>query len=203
MDIKQGKREWDELRDWDCHIYTLRGGSDGKEFAGNGNAVIIPWVRKIPWRRECLPTPVFLPGESPWTEEPEGLQFMGLQRIGHDWMTNTHFCLKGEGTPAFSLAGWLGRPSWPCVKTPHLGCCQASRFRCPSITSHIIYPQRGAFPGRSLRSLRAVVKSADRAAFLLLLTLKNPSSSHLISTLHQLLILSASYHPTPHALHFM
>ena len=23
-----------------------------------------PWVRKIPWRRECLPTPVFMPGES-------------------------------------------------------------------------------------------------------------------------------------------
>ena len=23
-----------------------------------------PWVRKIPWRREWLPTPVFLPGES-------------------------------------------------------------------------------------------------------------------------------------------
>ena len=23
-----------------------------------------PWVRKIPWRREQLPTPVFLPGES-------------------------------------------------------------------------------------------------------------------------------------------
>ena len=22
-----------------------------------------PWVGKIPWRRECLPTPVFLPGE--------------------------------------------------------------------------------------------------------------------------------------------
>ena len=22
-----------------------------------------PWVRKIPWRRECLPTPVFSPGE--------------------------------------------------------------------------------------------------------------------------------------------
>ena len=22
------------------------------------------WVRKIPWRREWLPTPVFLPGES-------------------------------------------------------------------------------------------------------------------------------------------
>ena len=22
-----------------------------------------PWVRKIPWKREWLPTPVFLPGE--------------------------------------------------------------------------------------------------------------------------------------------
>ena len=30
------------------------------------------------------PTPVFLPGESPWIEEPEGLQSMGLQRVGHD-----------------------------------------------------------------------------------------------------------------------
>ena len=24
-----------------------------------------PWVGRIPWRRERLPTPVFLPGESP------------------------------------------------------------------------------------------------------------------------------------------
>ena len=23
-----------------------------------------PWVKKIPWRRACQPTPVFLPGES-------------------------------------------------------------------------------------------------------------------------------------------
>ena len=26
----------------------------------------------------------------PWTEEPGGLQFMGLQRVGHDWATNTN-----------------------------------------------------------------------------------------------------------------
>ena len=25
-------------------------------------------------------------------EEPGGLQFMGLQRVGHDWATNTHTC---------------------------------------------------------------------------------------------------------------
>ena len=29
-------------------------------------------------------TPVFLPGESPWTEEPGKLQTMGLQSVGHD-----------------------------------------------------------------------------------------------------------------------
>ena len=25
----------------------------------------------------------------PWTKEPSGLQCMGSQRVGHDWMTNT------------------------------------------------------------------------------------------------------------------
>ena len=44
-----------------------------------------PWVGKIPWRRAWQSTPVFLPGESPWTEEAGGS--MVLQRVGHDWMT--------------------------------------------------------------------------------------------------------------------
>ena len=35
----------------------------------------------IPWRRAWQPTPVFLPGESPWTEEPVGLQSMGSRRF--------------------------------------------------------------------------------------------------------------------------
>ena len=38
------------------------------------------WVGKIPWRRAWQPTPVFLPGESPWTEDPAGLQSMGSQK---------------------------------------------------------------------------------------------------------------------------
>jgi len=29
-----------------------------------------PWVGKIPWRRKWQHTPLFLPGEIPWTEEP-------------------------------------------------------------------------------------------------------------------------------------
>ena len=33
----------------------------------------------MPWRRAWQPTPVFLPEESPRTEEPGGLQSMGSQ----------------------------------------------------------------------------------------------------------------------------
>ena len=37
------------------------GGSDGKESACNeGDPDLIPWVGKIPWRRDRLPTPVYL-----------------------------------------------------------------------------------------------------------------------------------------------
>ena len=37
-------------------------------------------------RKAWQPTPVFLPGEPPWIEEPGGLQSMGSQRVGHDWV---------------------------------------------------------------------------------------------------------------------
>ena len=39
------------------------------------------------WRRAWKPTPVFLPGESPWTQEPGGLQSMGSQRVRYNCMT--------------------------------------------------------------------------------------------------------------------
>ena len=50
-----------------------------------------PWVRKIPWRRAWQPTPVLLPGDSPWTEEPGRLQSIGNQT----WLKefNTHACI--------------------------------------------------------------------------------------------------------------
>ena len=37
-----------------------------------------------PLEEGTQPTPVFLPGESPWTEKPGGLQSMGSQRVGYD-----------------------------------------------------------------------------------------------------------------------
>ena len=58
---------------------SFSGSSAGKESACDTET----WVRKIPWRREWLPTPVFLPGEfhgqrslvgySPWH-----------RRVGHE-----------------------------------------------------------------------------------------------------------------------
>ena len=46
------------------------------------------WEDRNSWRREWLPTPVFLPGES-YRQELCQLQSMGLQRVRHDWATNT------------------------------------------------------------------------------------------------------------------
>ena len=42
------------------------------------------WDGKIPWKKVCQPNPVFLPGESPWTEERGGLQSMRSQKVGPD-----------------------------------------------------------------------------------------------------------------------
>ena len=44
------------------------GSSAGKESTCNaGNPGSIPRPERFPWRNDRLPTPVFLPGEAPWT----------------------------------------------------------------------------------------------------------------------------------------
>ena len=72
-----------------------------------------PRVRKISWRRAWQSTPVFLPGESPWTGEPGGLQSMGSQRDQHDWVT------KHSGTRVFAIVthGTAGL-IWPLTMVP-------------------------------------------------------------------------------------
>ena len=70
-----------------CFSYSIPslGGSDGKASACSaGDLGFNFWVGKIPWRTEQQPTPVFLPGESPRTEEPGRLQSMGSQRVRQD-----------------------------------------------------------------------------------------------------------------------
>ena len=66
-------------------------------------------------RRIWQPTPVFLPGESQWTDKPGGLQSMGSQRVRHDWATkhstahssiyeNVSYCMP---LPRFGLVSLL------------------------------------------------------------------------------------------------
>ena len=49
-----------------------------------------PWVGKTPWRREWLPTPVFLPRESHGQRGLASYHPFG-HRVRQNWATNTHF----------------------------------------------------------------------------------------------------------------
>ena len=71
-----------------------------------------PWLGKIPWRRERLPTLVFWPRE--FHE-----QSMGLQRFRHDWVTFTFtfpWWLSGkESTCQYRKCRfdpWVGKIPW-------------------------------------------------------------------------------------------
>ena len=76
-----------------------------------------PWFGNIPWRWERLPTSVFWPGESPWTEEPDRLQLMGSQRVRQDWVTK-HSTAKynGQGNSCKTII-WLFSRNFADQKT--------------------------------------------------------------------------------------
>ena len=64
------------------------------------------------WSRKWQPTPVFLPGKFPRTEEPGRLQFMGLQRVRHNWRTKHHLS-RYAGLYYWAGLQILGRePQW-------------------------------------------------------------------------------------------
>ena len=77
---------------WVGLIKVFPGGSDGKK--SDLPAIQETWVWSLGWEdplEKGMPIPSnILAWRIPWTEEPGGLQSMGLQRVGHDWMTNTH-----------------------------------------------------------------------------------------------------------------
>ena len=47
--------------------------------------------REDPLEREMATCSSILAWEVPWTEEPGGLQSMGLQRVGHSGASNTEY----------------------------------------------------------------------------------------------------------------
>ena len=49
-----------------------------------GDPGLFPGLGRSNPEEGMQPTPVFLHGESPWTEEPGRLQSVGSQRVRHD-----------------------------------------------------------------------------------------------------------------------
>ena len=56
----------------------------GAQMSKNPPAMWETRIGMILWRRKWQPAPVFLPGKSPWTEEPGGLQSMGSLTVGQN-----------------------------------------------------------------------------------------------------------------------
>ena len=62
------------------------------------------WVRSLswedPWRKGVATHSGILAWRIPWAEEPDGLQSMGSQRVGHNWVTSVQFsCVQLFATP--------------------------------------------------------------------------------------------------------
>ena len=73
---------------WDC---SCSGKESACQFRRHRRSRSDPWVGKSPCRKAWQPIPVFLPGDSPWTEDPGGSQVMGSQGVRQHWATeHTH-----------------------------------------------------------------------------------------------------------------
>ena len=91
--ISERRISWYVLAFW-IQLLGFPGGTSGKESIYQCQRLgFHPWLRKIPWRKAWQPTPVFLPGEFPWTEEPGRLQSLGSQRVGHNWSNLANKCV--------------------------------------------------------------------------------------------------------------
>ena len=84
---------WDQNIYLNCYLIWLLWISSGKESAMGKS-----WVQSLVWEdpleKGMATHSSILVRRIPWTEEPGRLQSMGLQRVGHDWVTNTYRYLK-------------------------------------------------------------------------------------------------------------
>ena len=95
------------------YVYSGRfGASLVAQMVKNLPAMWETWVWSLGWEDspgegKWLPTPVFLPGEFRGQRSLAG-QSMGLQRVGHDWVTNTFWGISEESL----WCNWEGGPGW-------------------------------------------------------------------------------------------
>ena len=92
------------LRGYLSSLRDFLSGSDGKESACNAEALsLIPGLGRFPGEGNGNTLQYSCYRRIPWTEEPGGVQSIGLQRVGHDWAINTVMPSKSSsGSSAFS-----------------------------------------------------------------------------------------------------
>ena len=62
-------------------------GKNPPEMPDPQETLVDTWVRKIPWRRACQPTPVFLPGESHGQSSLVGYSPLGCKELDRTEVT--------------------------------------------------------------------------------------------------------------------
>ena len=78
-----------------------------------GSPEFSPWVGKVPGGAHGNPLQ-FLPGESPWTKEPGGLQSMELHGVRHNRATK-HTHAHTQASPKHFTWAYLVPPVDVCV----------------------------------------------------------------------------------------
>ena len=140
--------------------------SVGRESACSaGDLGSIPGLGRSPRGGHGNPLPVFLPGESPWTEEPGGLQSKG-RGVRHDQQLKRssaqpcRLLVEKTRPTAVSLGGLWGSQ----VLRP-LTACETTRGSSPlrlaprGRRSVLSYPEPSDTPARFGRGLRVLVAS--------------------------------------------
>ena len=130
---KQGRRHLNQGKVQQEASAGFPGDLVGKESMPCGRPGFDPWVGKIPWRRVWQATPVFLPGESPRSEEPGRLQSMGLQRVRHDWATK------------YNIQHSTGFVTWSDLSNCHSHFCVGNVNECQISISLMLFQRLPCF----------------------------------------------------------
>ena len=93
----------------------------------------LDWEDSLEERMETHPS--MFAWRIPWTVEPDRLQSMGLQRVGHDWVTKQRQSRVDTTTHLLGLRGWNGimlvknqESHWPVISTQWMSAIVVTMF---------------------------------------------------------------------------
>ena len=92
-----------------------------------------------PLEKEMATHPSILAWKIPWTEEPGGLQFVGSQRVEHDWATNTSLVVQWLGLGGLTAQG-LSSTTGGRIKFPPASLCVQRNNNCPLSQDSLSFP---------------------------------------------------------------